>query len=86
MATAFADPENEYLVQKAFENLTKDKTVLMIAHRLTTVKDADRICVLENGSIKEQGTHDELIAMGGTYNRMWNDYQKALSWKVTEAV
>ena len=81
-ATAFADPENEHLVQKAFTNLAKDKTVLIIAHRLTTVKNADRICVMEGGRIVEMGAHDALLETGGRYNTMWNDYQTALSWKI----
>ena len=83
--TAFADPENEYLVQRAFENLARDRTVLMIAHRLTTVRDADQICVMDSGRIVEIGTHLELVSSRGMYSRMWDDYQKALSWKVTEA-
>ncbi|MDO5853112.1 MAG: ABC transporter ATP-binding protein [Thermoplasmata archaeon] len=84
-ATAFADPENEYLVQRAFENLSEGKTVLMIAHRLTTVRDADCICVMENGRMVEIGTHPELVASGGRYGRMWGDYQKSLSWRVSGA-
>ncbi|MDO5862064.1 MAG: ABC transporter ATP-binding protein [Thermoplasmata archaeon] len=82
-ATAFADPENEYLVQKAFENLSEGKTVLMIAHRLTTVRDADCICVMDGGRMVEIGTHPDLVASGGRYGRMWSDYQKSLSWKVS---
>lgn len=82
-ATAFADPENEVLIQKAFEALTKDRTVIMIAHRLSTVVGADRIIVIDKGSIVEQGTHDELISAGGLYSRMWNDYSKAVQWKIT---
>ena len=82
-ATAFADPENEYLVQKAFESLAENRTVLMIAHRLTTVRNADNICVMDDGRIVESGTHDELIARGGMYARMWDDYQRSLSWKVS---
>lgn len=85
-ATAFADPENEYLVQRAFENLARDRTVLLIAHRLTTVRDADQICVMDGGRIVEVGTHPELVASHGMYSRMWDDYQRALSWKVRGAV
>lgn len=81
-ATAFADPENEALVQKAFEELSKDKTVIMIAHRLTTVRNADRIIVLRDGKIEESGTHDMLAEKNGLYAKMWNDYQTSVSWKV----
>ena len=81
-ATAFADPENEALVQKAFEELSKDKTVIMIAHRLTTVRNADRIIVLRDGKIEESGTHDVLAEKNGLYAKMWNDYQTSVSWKV----
>lgn len=84
-ATAFADPENEYLVQRAFEELAKDRTVLMIAHRLTTVRDADQICVMSGGRILEIGTHPELVGSGGMYSRMWDDYRRSLSWKVSGA-
>ena len=84
-ATAFADPENEHLIQKAFEELAKGRTVLLIAHRLTTVRNADLICVMEDGKIAESGRHDDLIAACGKYKAMWDDYQKALSWKVKGA-
>ena len=81
-ATAFADPENEALVQKAFAELSKDKTVIMIAHRLTTVKNADKIFVLKDGQIEDTGTHDELVKNGSLYAKMWKDYQTSISWKV----
>ena len=81
-ATAFADPENEFLVQRAFEKLSKNKTVIMIAHRLTTVRNADRIFVLKDGGVEESGTHDTLAEKGGLYAKMWKDYQISVSWKV----
>ena len=85
-ATAFADPENEFLVQKAFEELSKNKTVIMIAHRLTTVRNADKIFVLKDGEIAECSTHDTLCASGGLYEQMWRDYQTSIGWKVGGAV
>ena len=81
-ATAFADPENEVLIQRAFARLSAGKTVLMIAHRLSTVRNADKIVVLDAGCVVEQGTHDELAAAGGLYARMWKDYEKAVAWKI----
>ena len=81
-ATAFADPENEMLIQKAFAELSNDKTVIMIAHRLTTVRGADKIFVLNDGQIENCGTHDELIMSGSMYSKMWMDYQTSISWKV----
>lgn len=84
-ATAFADPDNERLVQQAFEKLSKDKTVIMIAHRLSTVTNADRICVLADGKIAESGTHDELAAANGIYSRMWSEYNRSVSWQVGKA-
>ena len=81
-ATAFADPENEHLIRQALAHLTRGKTVLMIAHRLTTVQGADNIAVVENGSIAEQGTHTQLMEREGLYYKMWNEYQKAAAWKI----
>ncbi|HIW75143.1 MULTISPECIES: ABC transporter ATP-binding protein [Gordonibacter] len=81
-ATAFADPENEALIQAALAELTKGKTVLMIAHRLSTVVHADAIHVLEGGHLVESGTHDELAAAGGLYAKMWDDYRTSVSWKI----
>ena len=81
-ATAFADPDNEVLVQKAFTEMAKNRTVIMIAHRLTTVRNADRIYVLKDGEIEESGSHGGLVEKGGLYSRMWNDYQTSVNWKV----
>ncbi len=81
-ATAFADPENEALIQKAFSELTKDKTVIMIAHRLSTVVSADRIIVLDSGRIIEEGTHSKLLSEKGKYADMWADYNEAVSWRI----
>ena len=82
-ATAFADPENETLIQKAFSSLTKDRTVIMIAHRLSTVMGADKIIVLDEGHAVEEGTHEELLRKGSLYARMWEDYNKAVKWRIT---
>ena len=81
-ATAFADPENEHQIQKAFETLTRNKTVLMIAHRLSTVQNADNIIVLSEGKIAEQGNHSALLERNGVYAAMWADYQRSAKWKV----
>ena len=81
-ATAFADPENEALIQKAFGALTKGRTVIMIAHRLSTVVGADRILVLDSGKLAEAGTHAELLQAGGLYAKMWADYNQAVTWKI----
>lgn len=81
-ATAFADPENEYKIQMAFERLTKGKTVLMIAHRLPTIQNADEILVLEQGAAAERGTHNSLMAQNGIYASMWRDYQTSVAWNI----
>ena len=82
-ATAFADPENEARIQRAFSELARGRTVLMVAHRLSTVRNADLIVVLDGGRVAEQGTHDELVAAGGLYAHMWADYERAINWKIT---
>ena len=81
-ATAFADPENESLIQRAFESLARGKTVIMIAHRLSTVIHADQILLLREGKIAEPGNHSTLVEKNGLYARMWRDYQTAAQWKV----
>lgn len=83
-ATAFADPENEALMQKGFAKLGEGKTVLMIAHRLSTVVNADKIVVIADGRVAEQGTHDELVQANGLYARMWEKYQQAATWQIGE--
>ena len=87
-ATAFADPENEVKIQAAFRRLARGRdgaprTVLMVAHRLSTVRNADKIVVLDRGRVAEQGTHDELLSAGGLYARMWADYERAVSWRIS---
>lgn len=81
-ATAFSDPENEHLIQLAFERLMAGKTVIMIAHRLSTVVGADQIAVVEDGRVVERGKHEEMLAANGTYARMWARYTQALSWGI----
>lgn len=85
-ATALADPENEYLIQKAISEITKDKTVIMIAHRLSSVKNVDKIYVVENGRIVEEGNHHTLIDSGGIYSRMWDEFNQSIQWKVKSEV
>ena len=81
-ATAFADPDNEVRVQRALSALSKGKTVIMIAHRLSSVTNADRICVMSDGSIAESGAFSELIENGGVFARMWEEYSKSADWKI----
>ena len=81
-ATAFADPDNEAKVQAAFSRLSRGKTVLMIAHRLSTVAHVDQIYVLRDGAVVEHGGCEELVARGGLFCSMWNDYQTSVQWKV----
>ena len=81
-ATAFADPENEHLIQETFKKLSKNKTTLMIAHRLSTVVDADKILVIDKGRIVEEGKHSDLIGMNGYYKKLWDEYQKSVNWKI----
>ncbi len=85
-ATAFADAENEHQIQMAFEKLTQKKTVLMIAHRLSNVEDADEILVFDDGRIIERGTHKSLLKQNGRYASMWSDYQTSVKWKVGKEV
>lgn len=83
-ATAFADPDNESRVQAAFTELSKGKTVIMIAHRLSTVSNVDRIFVLKDGQIAESGSWRELTAAKGIFSKMWKDYQASVQWKVAK--
>ena len=85
-ATAFADPDNEVRVQKALSALSKGKTVIMIAHRLSTVRNADCIYVMQDGEIVESGTHNELIERNGIFARMWKNYSEAAEWKIAKEV
>jgi ATP-binding cassette subfamily B protein len=80
-ATASLDPENELHIQEAIDDLIKDKTVVVIAHRLNTVVGADKIIVLNDGSVVEEGKHDELMLANGLYRRMWDEQQKVRKWK-----
>lgn len=85
-ATALADPENEYLIQKAISEITKNKTVIMIAHRLSSVKNVDKIYVVENGRIVEEGNHHTLVDSEGIYSRMWVEFNQSIQWKVKSEV
>lgn len=81
-ATAFADPDNEAKVQAAFTKLSEGKTVIMIAHRLSSVTGVDRIYVLKDGEICQSGRHEKLERADGLYQHMWKEYNKSVCWKV----
>jgi ATP-binding cassette subfamily B protein len=83
-ATAFADPENEQKIQKALEKLLKNKTVIIIAHRLSTVRGAGKIIVIDKGKVAEEGRFDELVAAGGRFSRMWERYAGTLDWTIAK--
>jgi ATP-binding cassette subfamily B protein len=83
-ATAFADPENEQQIQRAFGELMRDKTVIIIAHRLSTVRGADKIAVIDAGRLVEEGEHDGLVRAGGRYSRMWEQYARAADWTLAD--
>ncbi|MCG8410114.1 MAG: ABC transporter ATP-binding protein/permease [Bacteroidales bacterium] len=85
-ATAFADPENEYLIRKALQKLTQGKTVLMIAHRLSSIKDVDKIMVINKGKVHETGTHQTLLQTNGLYTKMWKEYEQSVKWTIGEEV
>ena len=85
-ATAFADPDNEVRVQKALSALSKGKTVIMIAHRLSSIIGVDCIYVMQDGEIVESGTHNELIERNGIFARMWKNYSEAAEWKIAKEV
>ena len=83
-ATASIDVDNEYLIQQSIKELTKSKTVLVIAHRLNTIRHADQIIVFDEGKIIEKGNHDELMKKTGTYFKMYNEMEKAKNWELVE--
>lgn len=85
-ATAFADPDNESRVQAAFSKLSEGKTVIMIAHRLSTVTNVDQIFVIQDGQVAECGNSRELLAKDGIFSHMWKNYQTSVQWKVTKEV
>ena len=76
------DVENELMIQMALQELLQDKTVIMIAHKLSTIKNVDQILVLENGKITQRGTHDQLVAQDGLYQKLWNIQYEASSWSI----
>ncbi|MFK4785224.1 ATP-binding cassette domain-containing protein [Fusobacterium sp. MFO224] len=81
-ATAFVDPENEYYIQKVLKKIAKEKTVIIIAHKLSTVVDADHIFMMEEGRIIEDGTHGELLEKKSRYFHMWKEYKTSINWKI----
>ena len=81
-ATAFADPENEHLIQNSLKELCRGKTTLIIAHRLTSIQNVDKILVMNKGEIVETGTHSELLEKNGLYASMWVEYQQSVAWKL----
>ena len=85
-ATAYADPENELQMQLALQELIKNKTVLIIAHRLSSITDADNILVIDKRKIAEQGTHANLLGKQGIYYHMWNEYQQSVRWTIGKEV
>ena len=85
-ATAFADPDNEARVGKALAELSRGKTVIMIAHRLSSITDADCIYVLRGGGIEESGNYNDLIRKNGIFTRMWKNYSEAAEWKIEKEV
>jgi ATP-binding cassette subfamily B protein len=84
-ATAYADPENEYEMQLALQKLIKGKTIIVIAHRLSTVTEANQILVMADGRIVEQGSHQSLLEQGGIYKRIWDTYTGAKTWRLIGA-
>lgn len=83
-ATAFADAENEARIQEALSELCQGRTVLVVAHRLSTIATADHIVVLDNGRVASQGTHEELLAGSSVYQRLWRSHCEALDWSLGE--
>ena len=81
-ATSGCDAENEFYINKAITEISKNKTVILVAHRLNTVVDADKIIVMDKGKVVEQGTHKELVEINGSYANMWKQYQRALDWRL----
>lgn len=81
-ATAFADPENERIIQESFKKLAENKTTLLIAHRLSTVVNADKILVIEKGRIAEEGKHEALLEKNGIYKSLWDEYRRSVNWKI----